>query len=103
MGKKTSNKHFAHYVGVHPHNNTKGRYFLNAGYMYLLENVFLLDRMFNLMTERCANVKIMKCTYFCSLCIMKQILTYFRTFLHEDMVNNFGYTCSSLKTFLSIQ
>ena len=33
---------------------------------------------------------------------MKQILTYFRTFLHEDMVNNFGYTCSFFKTFLSI-
>ena len=52
--------------------------------MYLLENVFLLDRMFNLMAEGYAAVKIMTCTYFCSLSIMTQILTYFRTFLHED-------------------
>ena len=70
--------------------------------MCLLENVFLLDRMFNLMAERYAAVKIMTCTYFCSLNIMKQILTYFRTFLHEDKVNNFGYTHSFFKTFLSI-
>ena len=33
---------------------------------------------------------------------MKQILTYFRTFLHEDIANNFGYTHSFFKTFLSI-
>ena len=70
--------------------------------MYLLENVFLLDGMFNLMAERYAAVKIMTCTYFCSLNIMKQILTYFRTFLHEDIANNFGYTHSFFKTFLSI-
>ena len=57
--------------------------------------------MFNLMAERYAAVKIMTCTYFCSLNIMKQILTYFRTFLHEDVVNNFGYT-HFFKTFLSI-
>ena len=60
--------------------------------------------MFNLMAKRYANVKIMTSTYFCSLGIMfKQTLAYFTAILHEDKVNDFGYTCTLIsKTFLSI-